>query len=1332
MKSDKREESSQIAGGRYGWQQRQVKDNPVGSLFDRVARRIRFLSSSDEDSDHYDREIVGREQLLSNQNGDVNGGPLELCSNTSPSGVSGSNGALSTETSGVGSGEAIAEVTIAQNDYLSQGCDVPSSDQNPSIRGKRRRVEIWEPADEQVLWRIVPNYLNVKGQVQRMKLKSKWDELLGIGEVSTNRSPKALVMRFRKLEREQNQPHASDSDEPPRKRASSENTDPSSMIDSMETGLVAEEPKADSEDKVSEKSFVKLFNAKRKNARKGTSRQALPKPKRPVPGSLLNMGNKVMGNWLNRFKRKRNCLVVPMIELNAAVYAVGQTITHLMSLENEVASKQAKEFRKVLECKCTELKQWLGKIRSIIDRLKRKKPHLSFKQLRTLTAIKKRFGNEYKHVSELETLYLDLSIEHRNATKANSVKNEELIRRRERKSTLSVKALDLLKDREEVGAPVEVYQNYWYNYIGVPKGFKLSEQIQNWAGYCKQFPPAMDPSQLSLERIREMFSKVLRKARPWKATGRDGIHNFWWKSLPEANEELLQIFLTKLNNPESRLPKWFCHGRAILLPKKGPKEDPANSRTIACLNSAYKLWTGLLTKWLNLIIEGRDILPEPQVALKSGIWGVQEAHVIHRTIVSDAKTHGRSLFIGYFDFAKAFDSVSHSLIRWVLEVIGVSENMRVMIKKLIKLWTLTYECKRGGVTEKGTPMAVRNGVLQGDTLSPLLFCLCIAPISYALMHDPNFEGEYSLIHGSRQHEISNQLPNHVYYMDDLVIFAPSRETLSQMIRLVEGVSSDLGLNINKSKSATYVMKRTVEAIHDSFDEYPLLSKNETYKYLGLPLSSKLEMTEVWKSLEEKILARVRIIFSSRWTIRQKIIAYNAAIAPMVTFISQNVIIGNGPFKSLLRKGDALEAKIRRLIQKHKIRSRYGCKARLFLRAESGGIGFKSIRHAMEDAVVYSYAYIRARENLLISRSFMLSLDKSNRRNIISDLAQIFADYGIEWEWEDRANWRAPIHSDTLTATKYARFICCKLNEIRQETLMREWRSKKTSSDVLNCADIDLDLSFLWLEKGAISSAVLRSCLAVQECALQTKTHKMNKGKYSDMTCRMKCHEMLQYNGESLEIIQPYRETARHIVTECHNWRQGLGVCRHNEVARTMYNDLCIQYGFEPRLYQRKIEGIRRKGKVMIFWNQAIKTTRAVRSCKPDIVVVDENQRKILIVEVGLCWRSRLLETETRKYAKYAINSIVEDNYPLNSRGTYDPDRNLKSELGADWNCKVEVVPIVLGVCGEVTANLKGNIEKLGFNHKQTRNLIARMQKCSVLGTHRIVKAHMSFIQTSDV
>lgn len=82
------------------------------------------------------------------------------------------------------------------------------------------------------------------------------------------------------------------------------------------------------------------------------------------------------------------------------------------------------------------------------------------------------------------------------------------------------------------------------------------------------------------------MSKVLRKASPWKATGEDNIPVAIYKMFPTAKEYLMNYIHNVLSGI-IKVTEVDVRGKIILLFKSDDKNNPANHRPIALLNSEY-------------------------------------------------------------------------------------------------------------------------------------------------------------------------------------------------------------------------------------------------------------------------------------------------------------------------------------------------------------------------------------------------------------------------------------------------------------------------------------------------------------------------------------------------------------------------------------------------------------------------------------------------------------------------------------------------------------------------------------------------------------------------
>ncbi len=343
---------------------------------------------------------------------------------------------------------------------------------------------------------------------------------------------------------------------------------------------------------------------------------------------------------------------------------------------------------------------------------------------------------------------------------------------------------------------------------------------------------------------------------------------------------------------------------------------------IACLNTCYKLLTGFVTAYLDQYVTERNLFVGEQRALQKGAWGCTHALLLDQTLISDAQDQKqRSISVGWIDYAKAFDSVPHSYIQWLLQAMRVPNPLRNFLKGLMKNWRVKYEVKNpGGKIERSSFLQIRSGVLQGDSFSPLLFCLAMTPISHALnstnCHYTTASGKLN----KTQLSISHQ-----FYMDDLKLYANSKENLSVLLQIVRSISDAISMKINLKKCAVahFIPKRlrTVNGVDQPTDNgnIPVLEGGLHYKYLGIDQELGMKQLITWDRVVDKCTNKFRRVWTSDLTFRQKVEAHNTTIIPALTYVSSNTI--------------------------------------------KGGIGLKSIRDSIEESTIYTWAYLGTRVDL---------------------------------------------------------------------------------------------------------------------------------------------------------------------------------------------------------------------------------------------------------------------------------------------------------------------------------------------------------------------------------
>ena len=111
---------------------------------------------------------------------------------------------------------------------------------------------------------------------------------------------------------------------------------------------------------------------------------------------------------------------------------------------------------------------------------------------------------------------------------------------------------------------------------------------------------------------------------------------------------------------------WFSLGRVTLI----PKEDGANhenQRPITCTNNLYKWYKSILLLYLKRHLERYQLMQIDQRGAKTACSGTTDNLLLDDAIIRDAITHRRNLSCVWLDVRKAFDTVSHSYLKKVIE-----------------------------------------------------------------------------------------------------------------------------------------------------------------------------------------------------------------------------------------------------------------------------------------------------------------------------------------------------------------------------------------------------------------------------------------------------------------------------------------------------------------------------------------------------------------------------------------------------------------------------------------------------------------------------------------
>ena len=85
--------------------------------------------------------------------------------------------------------------------------------------------------------------------------------------------------------------------------------------------------------------------------------------------------------------------------------------------------------------------------------------------------------------------------------------------------------------------------------------------------------------------------------------------------------------------------------------------------------------------------------------------------------------------MAWTNYQKAFDSKPHSWIIKSLKLIGINNKMIFLAKEALSFWKTCMHLHTEGKITDTEDLEIQCGIFQGDSLSPLLFCITLIPLT---------------------------------------------------------------------------------------------------------------------------------------------------------------------------------------------------------------------------------------------------------------------------------------------------------------------------------------------------------------------------------------------------------------------------------------------------------------------------------------------------------------------------------------------------------------------------------------------------------------------------
>ena len=276
----------------------------------------------------------------------------------------------------------------------------------------------------------------------------------------------------------------------------------------------------------------------------------------------------------------------------------------------------------------------------------------------------------------------------------------------------------------------EEVSNFWSQLWEIPVQHNEDADWMNTLkeGYCR------DAQQYHYEITDEVLERILKPLANDKP-GRDQVAGIWLKRIKSLKHHYKEHLIHLLKS-EAEPPEWLLTSKTLLLPKNEITSQAKNYRPIALQNTMYKVYTALLVDFIMDHCEKNGIVTEEQAAGKRGSWGCSDQLLINKMIQEQVIANRKNLVTVWLDYQKAFDGIPHSWLIRRLELAKVPEVIINAIKKLTLKWRTNVFLHGENTSVETDFINYLRGILQGDSLSLILFVLSVNRLSFLLKeHD---------------------------------------------------------------------------------------------------------------------------------------------------------------------------------------------------------------------------------------------------------------------------------------------------------------------------------------------------------------------------------------------------------------------------------------------------------------------------------------------------------------------------------------------------------------------------------------------------------------------
>lgn len=339
----------------------------------------------------------------------------------------------------------------------------------------------------------------------------------------------------------------------------------------------------------------------------------------------------------------------------------------------------------------------------------------------------------------------------------------------------------------------------------------------------------------------EELKKVAKSLKDGKACGLDEIPAEVWK-LPDFHQLLLQL-CNKVYNQDP-IERW-TEGCLLPFPKKGDLSLTKNYRGITLTAISAKIYNLLLLNRIRPQID--PILRKNQNGFRTNRSTLGQILTIRR-IIECAIAKNLPATLLFIDFSKAFDSIHRRRMKEILLGYGIPNET---VDAVMILYTDTRSMVRSPDGDTSF-FDITAGVLQGDTLAPFIFIICL---DYVLRKaiDENLDLGFTLNQRRSRRYPAKKITD-ADYADDIAVLTDNLDEATKLLHNIEQQAMVIGLYVNTAKTEYICLNQDISAGMKSLNGDEVKHVND-FKYLGSYISStendvNIRLGKSWAALNK--------------------------------------------------------------------------------------------------------------------------------------------------------------------------------------------------------------------------------------------------------------------------------------------------------------------------------------------------------------------------------------------------------------------------------------------------------------------------------------------------